>query len=258
MSLLLDLANSFGSTLRDVVPIVVILVVFQVLVLRQRLPRLKQIITGFVLVVVGLSLFLVGLNDALFPIGETMAAQLTSSSGATNVDQVRWMDYMMVYAFAAAIGFATAVAEPALIAVSMKAQTASGGTIDAWGLRIAVAFGAAIGVSLGCFRIVTGTPLQWYIMGIYIVVMILTIFSNRTIMPLAYDSGGVTTSTVTVPVVAALGLGLASNVPGRSPLVDGFGLIAFTCAFPIMTVLGYSLIVSRLGKKKNDQPGSEE
>ncbi|MXW52688.1 MAG: DUF1538 domain-containing protein [Gammaproteobacteria bacterium] len=258
MSLLLDLANSLGSTLRDVVPIVVILVVFQVLVLRQRLPRLKQIITGFVLVVLGLSLFLVGLNDALFPIGETMAAQLTSSSGATNVDQVRWMDYMMVYAFAAAIGFATAVAEPALIAVSMKAQTASGGTIDAWGLRIAVAFGAAIGVSLGCFRIVTGTPLQWYIMGIYIVVMILTIFSNRTIMPLAYDSGGVTTSTVTVPVVAALGLGLASNVPGRSPLVDGFGLIAFTCAFPIMTVLGYSLIVSRLGKKKNDQPGLEE
>ena len=105
MDLLLDLAQSLGSTLRDVVPIVVILVVFQVLVLRQRLPRLKQIITGFVLVVLGLSLFLVGLNDALFPIGETMAAQLTSSSGATNADQVRWMDYMMVYAFAAAIGF---------------------------------------------------------------------------------------------------------------------------------------------------------
>ena len=140
----------------------------------------------------------------------------------------------------------------------MKAQTASGGAIDAWGLRIAVAFGAAIGVSLGCFRIVTGTPLQWYIMGIYVVVMILTIFSNRTIMPLAYDSGGVTTSTVTVPVVAALGLGLASNVPGRSPLVDGFGLIAFTCAFPIMTVLGYSLIVSRLAKRKNNPSGSEE
>ena len=258
MDLLLDLANSLGSTLRDVVPIVVILVVFQVLVLRQRLPRLKQIVTGFVLVVLGLSLFLVGLNDALFPIGETMAVQLTSSSVADNIGQVRWMDYMMVYAFAAAIGFATAVAEPALIAVSMKAQTASGGTIDAWGLRIAVAFGAAIGVSLGCFRIVTGTPLQWYIMGIYVVVMILSIFSNRTILPLAYDSGGVTTSTVTVPVVAALGLGLASSVPGRSPLVDGFGLIAFTCAFPIMTVLGYSLIVSRLSKKKNDPSGSEE
>lgn len=258
MSLLLELANSLGSTLRDVVPIVVILVIFQVLVLRQRLPRLKQIVTGFVLVVLGLSLFLVGLNNALFPIGETMAAQLTSSNVAAGAEQVRWMDYMVVYAFAAAIGFATAVAEPALIAVSMKAQTASGGTIDAWGLRIAVAFGAAIGVALGCFRIVTGTPLQWYIMGIYVVVMILTIFSNRTIMPLAYDSGGVTTSTVTVPVVAALGLGLASSVPGRSPLIDGFGLIAFTCAFPIMTVLGYSLIVSRLAKKKNDQTGSEE
>ncbi len=258
MNLLLELANSFGSTLRDVAPIVVILVVFQVLVLRQRLPRLKQIITGFVLVVIGLSLFLVGLNDALFPIGETMAAQLTSSNVAASAEQVRWMDYLIVYAFAASIGFATAIAEPALIAVSMKAQSASGGAINAFGLRIAVAVGAAIGVSLGCFRIVTGTPLQWYIMAIYIVVMILTIFSNRTIMPLAYDSGGVTTSTVTVPVVAALGLGLASNVPGRSPLVDGFGLIAFTCAFPIMTVLGYSLIVSKLAKKKNAPSESEE
>lgn len=258
MGLLLELANSLLSTLRDVAPIVVILVVFQVLVLRQRLPRLKQIVTGFVLVVLGLSLFLVGLNDALFPIGETMAAQLTSSNAGTSAQQVQWMDYMIVYAFAAAIGFSTAVAEPALIAVSMKAQTASGGTINAWGLRIAVATGAAIGVSLGCFRIVTGTPLQWYIMAIYVVVMILTIFSNRTIMPLAYDSGGVTTSTVTVPVVAALGLGLASNVPGRSPLVDGFGLIAFTCAFPIMTVLGYSLIVSRMTKRKDTQSRTEE
>ena len=202
------------------------------------------------MVVIGLSLFLVGLNDALFPIGETMAAQLTASSVATTEAEVQWMDYMVVYAFAAAIGFATTIAEPPLIAVALKAQSASGGAISAWGLRLAVAVGVAIGVSLGCFRIVTGTPLQWYIIACYVIVMLQTLFASRTIMPLAYDSGGVTTSTVTVPVVAALGLGLASNIPGRSTLIDGFGLIAFASVFPIMSVLSYSLIKSRLLNKK--------
>ena len=257
MSFLVDLATSFGTTLRDVAPIVLVLVVFQVLVLRQKLPRLKQIITGFVLVVIGLSLFLVGLNDALFPLGETMAAQLTASNVATTEAEVRWMDYMVVYAFAAAIGFATTIAEPPLIAVALKAESASGGAINAWGLRLAVAVGVAVGVSLGCFRIVTGTPLQWYIIVCYIIVMIQTLFASRTIMPLAYDSGGVTTSTVTVPVVAALGLGLASNIPGRSALIDGFGLIAFASVFPIMSVLSYSLINSKLSKRKRSQSSTE-
>lgn len=253
----MDLIASFGSTLRDVAPIVLVLVVFQVLVLRQKLPRLKQIVTGFVLVVIGLSLFLVGLNDALFPIGETMAAQLTASNVATEVHEVAWTDYIVVYAFAAAIGFATTIAEPPLIAVALKAQSASGGAISAWGLRLAVAVGVAVGVSLGCFRIVTGTPLQWYIIVCYIIVMLQTLFASRTIMPLAYDSGGVTTSTVTVPVVAALGLGLASNIPGRSPLIDGFGLIAFASVFPIMSVLTYSLINTKFMKRKNSPPSTE-
>ena len=251
MEFLVSLAMSFGSTLRDVAPIVLVLVVFQALVLRQKLPRLKQITSGFALVVIGLSLFLVGLEDALFPIGETMATQLTASNLATTAVEVRWMDYVVVYAFAAAIGFATTIAEPPLIAVALKAESASGGAISAWGLRLAVAVGVAIGVSLGCFRIVTGTPLQWYIIVAYIIVMIQTVFASRTIMPLAYDSGGVTTSTVTVPVVAALGLGLASNIPGRSALIDGFGLIAFASVFPIMSVLSYSLISSTLAKRKH-------
>ncbi len=257
MQFLVDLASSFGTTLRDVAPIVLVLVVFQVLVLRQKLPRLKQIITGFVLVVIGLSLFLVGLNDALFPIGETMASQLTASNVATTEAEVRWTDYMVIYAFAAAIGFATTIAEPPLIAVALKAESASGGAINAWGLRLAVAVGVAVGVSLGCFRIVTGTPLQWYIIVCYVIVMIQTLFASRTIMPLAYDSGGVTTSTVTVPVVAALGLGLASNIPGRSTLIDGFGLIAFASVFPIMSVLSYSLINSKLTKRKRSQTSTE-
>ena len=242
--------SSFGSTIIDVIPIVLILVVFQVIVLRKKLPHLKKIISGFVLVLIGLSLFLIGLEDALFPIGETMAQQLSAVEVTETGNDVLWTSYFAVYAFAAAIGFATTVAEPSLIAVALKAEDVSGGTIHAWGLRLAVAAGVAIGVSLGCFRIVTGTPLPWYIIASYVVVILLTFYSSRQIIPLAYDSGGVTTSTVTVPVVAALGLGLSAHIPGRSPLVDGFGLIAFASVFPIMTVLLYSLLTSWWQRRK--------
>ena len=234
-------------TLRDVTPIVVILVVFQLGVLRRGLPHIGGIATGSAMVVLGLALFLIGLEQALFPIGETMARQLTERAGASSIaGMVRWEEYWLVYLFAAAIGFATTVAEPALIAVALKAEEVSGRAVSAWGLRIAVAVGVAAGVSLGCFRIVTGTPLPWYIVAAYVVVVVQTFLSNRTIIPLAYDSGGVTTSTVTVPVVAALGLGLAANVPGRSPLIDGFGLIAFASVFPIMSVLGYAIAAERV------------
>jgi len=231
------------STLRDVAPIVAVLLFFQVVVLRRRLPNLGRIMRGFIYVLIGLTLFLIGLEQALFPIGETMARQLTAASASAST-VVKWDDYLLVYAFAAAIGFATTVAEPALISVSMKAEEVSGGSLKARGLRIAVAVGVAIGVSLGCFRIVTGTSLPWYIVAAYVIVILQTFRSARSIVPLAYDSGGVTTSTVTVPVVAALGLGLASSVPGRSPLIDGFGLIAFASVFPIMSVLGYAMIAS--------------
>ena len=234
-------------TLRDVTPIVVILVVFQVGVLRRRLPNVRGIAAGSVMVLLGLALFLIGLDQALFPIGETMARQLTEMAGESALaGVVRWEDYWVVYLFAAAIGFATTAAEPSLIAVALKAQEVSGGAVNAWGLRIAVAVGVAAGVALGCFRIVTGSPLPWYILAAYVVVIVLTYLSRRTIIPLAYDSGGVTTSTVTVPVVAALGLGLAASVPGRSPLIDGFGLIAFASVFPIMSVLGYAIAAERV------------
>ena len=138
------------------------------------------------------------------------------------------------------IGFATTIAEPSLIAVAFKANEVSAGTIDKWGLRIVVAIGVAFGISLGCFRIVTGTPLYLYILAGYIIVIIQTIFAPKKIIALAYDSGGVTTSTVTVPIVAALGLGLAKTVPGRDPALDGFGLIAFASLFPIISVLAYA------------------
>ncbi len=256
----MELLNTLGSTFRDVLPIAAVLIFFQVVVLRRRPPNLRRIVGGFALVLVGLALFLVGLEQALFPIGETMAQQLTAPErvGLGSADgEVDWRNYWLVYLFAAAIGFAATVAEPALIAVALKAEEVSGGTIKSWGLRLAVAVGVAVGVSLGCFRIVTGTPLPWYIIGVYVVIIVQTFRSARTIVPLAYDIGGVTTSTVTVPVVAALGLGLATNIPGRSPLIDGFGLIAFACAFPIISVLAYSMVASWWIKWRGSGPSSE-
>lgn len=240
------------STLVDVLPIAVILFVFQAFVLRRQPPNLRRVLVGFVHVLAGLTLFLVGLDVALFPLGKTMAAQLTAPEfiGHSADGAVDWRDFAWIYVFAAAIGFATTVAEPSLIAVSMKAQEVSGGAVAALGLRIAVAVGVAVGVALGAYRIVTGTPLPWYIVAGYAVVILQTVRADRRIVPLAYDSGGVTTSTVTVPVVAALGLGLASGIPGRSPLIDGFGLIAFASLFPIMSVMAYSSLTAWLARRR--------
>jgi hypothetical protein len=239
----------FGHTtlalVRDVLPIAGILIGFQLLVLRRPLHNPARVGVGMVLVLLGLALFLEGLELALFPLGRLMAEQLTRPAflfgeGAETIVQFDWSDYLWVYVFAAAIGFATTIAEPALIAVSIKANQVSGGTITVNGLRFAVAVGVAFGVALGAFRIVTGTPLHWYIITGYIIVIIQTTLAPRAIIPLAYDSGGVTTSTVTVPLVAALGLGLAETLPGRSPLLDGFGLIAFASLFPMISVMAYA------------------
>ncbi len=242
MTILIDTVEVALGTLVDVAPIAAILIGFQFLVLRRPIANLRRVIAGFAYVLVGLTLFLVGLREALFPLGESMAEQLTAAPLARGGD-TSWLDFGWVYAFAAAIGFATAVAEPALIAVSLKAQDVSGGAVSARGLRIAVAVGVAVGVALGTLRIVTGTPLPYFIIAGYVAVILLTMRCRREIIPLAFDSGGVTTSTVTVPVLAALGLGLASAIPGRSPLLDGFGLIAFACLFPIMSVMGYAAVV---------------
>ena len=251
MDILLHTSSTAWATVFDVLPIAVILSGFQFAVIRRRPPHLRRICVGFLYVLGGLTLFLVGLEEALFPVGETMAVQLTAPDFVGG--EGGWKDYLWIYAFAAAIGFATTIAEPALIAVSLKAQDISGGTIKAIGLRIAVAIGVAVGVSLGTFRIVTGTPLHYFIIAGYLVVIVQTMRSSRTIIPLAYDSGGVTTSTVTVPVVTALGLGLASTIPGRSPLIDGFGLIAFACLFPIMSVLVYAQLTAWMGRRQKPE-----
>ncbi len=241
------IAASLLTTIFDVLPIAAVLLGFQVLVLRKKPKDLGKVLAGFAYVLVGLSLFLVGLEKALFPLGEAMAKQLTDPALIGSVTdaagQVDWTGYGWVYVFAASIGFATTVAEPALIAVALKAQDISGGGLNAVGLRIAVAVGVGIGVAMGAFRIVTGDPLYLYIVTGYAGVVLLTVRVARGdakwIIPLAYDSGGVTTSTVTVPIVTALGLGLASTIPGRSPILDGFGLIAFASLFPMLTVMGF-------------------
>jgi len=259
LSLAVSTIDVLWATSLDVLPIVAIMFGFQFLVIRKKPVQLTKIIWGFVYVLLGLTLFLVGLEEALFPLGRTMAMQLTDPSflgGGVGGSGLGWEDYVWVYVFAAAIGFATTIAEPSLIAVAIKAQDISGGAVGAWGLRIAVAIGVAIGVSLGAFRIVTGTPLPYYIMVGYVVVIIQTLYATKWIIPLAYDSGGVTTSTVTVPVVAALGLGLASTIEGRSPLIDGFGLIAFASLFPMMSVMGYAMLTTWL-KKRHDEKEEE-
>lgn len=253
MNWLLDFLSVLFTTVRDVVPIAVVIFGFQLLVLRKPIPNMRRVLTGFAYVIVGLALFLQGLEQALFPIGRLMAEQLTSIdfiAAGDSLKEIGWGDYYWVYLFAFAIGFSTTIAEPSLLAVALKANEVSGGAIGAWGLRLAVALGVAIGISLGAFRIVSGLPLHYFIITGYIVVVLQTFVSPKMIIPLAYDSGGVTTSTVTVPLVAALGLGLAENVPGRSALLDGFGLIAFASLFPIMAVMLYAQVAELLALRK--------
>ncbi|MGH0036357.1 MAG: DUF1538 domain-containing protein [Myxococcota bacterium] len=240
-----ELLGVVGSTLRDVMPLAAVLIFFQLAILRRPLPNPRRLALGLVCVLGGLSLFLVGLEQAVFPIGKTMAAQFTAPEflGVAHADPSDPLDpwaFGWLYAFSFAIGFGTTMAEPSLIAVARKARELTAGAISDWGLRVAVALGVAVGITLGVVRIVTGVPLPWIITGCYAVVVVQTFFAPKLIVPLAYDSGGVTTSTITVPLVAGLGLGLAESVPGRSPLIDGFGLIAFASVFPMITVMGYA------------------
>ncbi len=264
MGLLYHSAHVLLGTLKDVLPIIGVITFFQLVIIRKKIDHPGRLIYGFCLVVIGLAIFMIGLEKGLFPLGEAMSRQLTNPDflAKGNIPLLEKIEktgtvypslYFWTYIFGFCIGFSTTVAEPALLAVALKAKEVSTGAISPWGLRLAVAFGVAIGISLGCYRIVTGSPLHWYIIAGYLVVVCLTFFAPKMIIPLAYDSGGVTTSTVTVPLVAALGIGLASNVPGRSVIVDAFGLIAFASLFPIITVLGYGItsewIINRSRRK---------
>ncbi len=231
------------EAIKDLLPIVVVIAFFQIVVLKQPLPQLGEVLLGALLVVLGLSLFVQGLEMGLFPIGETMAQALARKGS------VFWL-----LCFAFALGFSTTVAEPALIAVAAEAAeiAGQGGLIDsspqflkkyAFGLRISVAVSVGLAILIGVMRIIRGWPLHYLIIGGYVVVMLMTIIAPKEIIGIAYDAGGVTTSTITVPLVAALGVGLASTIRGRSPLVDGFGLIAFASLLPMIFVMGYGLLI---------------
>ncbi len=244
--------DSLFITLKDILPIILVLAFFQWGVIRKGLPHWRKMLAGMGMVVFGLAVFIVGLKECIFPLGTSMAQQLSdpafltgdslSLNSLADGKRIGAEFYIEVIVFGFLIGFSTALAEPALIAVALKAKEISTGAISALGLRVAVALGVGVGVALGAFRIIEGTPLQYYIITGYVVLLVQTYFAPKFIVPLAYDSGGVTTSTVTVPLLLALGLGLASNVPGSSPLLDGFGLIAFAALFPIISVLAYAMI----------------
>ncbi|MFO7557131.1 MAG: DUF1538 domain-containing protein [Desulfobacterales bacterium] len=230
---------------RDLLPIILVIAFFQIVVLRQPLPNLFEVIIGSVLVVLGLMLFVQGLEMGLFPIGETMAHALARKGS---------LFWLLTFAFL--LGFSSTVAEPALIAVSAEAAdiAAQEKLISsaeeslksyALGLRLSVAFSVGVAILIGVLRILRGWPIHYLIIGGYVTVMLMTLIAPKEIVGIAYDSGGVTTSTVTVPLVVALGVGLASIIKGRSPLVDGFGLIAFASLLPIIFVMGYGMIVFR-------------
>ncbi|MCK4736911.1 MAG: DUF1538 domain-containing protein [Sulfurimonas sp.] len=235
---LLDLLKGLVSIIMDVIPILAVILFFQYIILKKPIENLKEVMIGFGLVILGLDAFIVGLEMGLFSLGETMAYELT-----------QYDNNIIIYSFAFAIGFSTTMAEPSLTAIAKKAKEISDGKINDFVLRLFVALGVAIGISLGAYRIVVGGEIVYYIMAGYIFVIVLTFMAPKYIIPIAYDSGGVTTSTVTVPLVAALGLGLATNIPGRDPLIDGFGLIAFASLFPMLTVMLYGIATESIGIK---------
>lgn len=236
-------------TIRDVLPIIAAVLFFQLVILRQRIPHARRVIIGFVLVVLGLYAFVVGLKLGLFPIGRSMAEQLIARDNV-----------LFLYLFAFAIGFATTMAEPALIAIGDQAEEASRGGIQANVIRLLVALGVAIGITIGVHRILAGDSIHHYVIGGYALVILLTFVAPRYIVALAYDLGGVTTSEVTVPLVTALGIGLATQIEGRSALIDGFGLIAFASIFPIVTVLTYATVAEYASRPRGEapDPSSEE
>ena len=240
---LFALGHSMLGSLRDLAPIVVVIAFFQIVVLQQSVPDFFGLVTGLLCVVAGLTFFIYGLEMGLFPIGESMAHAFARKGS------VFWL-----LTFSFALGFGTTVAEPALIAVAAEAANvaAIGGMIEnteasqdsyATGLRFTVAFSVGLAIVLGVLRILKGWSIQYMIIAGYILVVIMTIFAPREIIGIAYDSGGVTTSTITVPLVTALGVGLASSIEGRNPMIDGFGLIAFASLTPMIFVMAYGMVI---------------
>ncbi|GIU52597.1 MULTISPECIES: DUF1538 domain-containing protein [Shewanella] len=243
MSGLVKLLQSMLGSFRDLVPIILVVSFFEIFILQQAPANLFSILVGVVFIVLGLTFFVFGLEMGLFPIGESLAHAL-ARKGSTF--------WLVVFSFA--LGFGTTLAEPALTAVAAEAAevAAEGGAIAAteqamdsyaMGLRLTVAVSVGLAILLGVIRIVKGWPIHYLIIGGYVIVMVLTSFAPENIIGIAYDSGGVTTSTITVPLVTALGVGLATVIKGRNPMLDGFGLIAFASLTPVIFVLLYGMVL---------------
>ena len=235
--------NTLMSSTRDLLPIVLVVAFFQLVVIQQPFPDLARVLTGCLLVVLGLTFFIRGLDQGLFPIGESLAYAFARKGN---------LFWLLLFAFA--LGFGTTIAEPALTAVAAEASriAADDGAIAneeaamasyALGLRITVALSVGFAILAGVYRIVRGWPIQYLIVAGYIGVVVMTAFAPAEIIGIAYDSGGVTTSTVTGPLVTALGVGLAESIKGRNPMVDGFGLIAFASLTPMIFVMAYGMIM---------------
>jgi hypothetical protein len=234
--------KSLLESFYDLLPIVLVIGFFQLVVLKQPIPNLLEILIGSFFVLIGLTLFVQGLEMGLFPLGESLAFAFARKGSLT---------WLLIFAFA--LGFGTTVAEPALIAVANEAAkvAAEGNVIDAteqsrtdyaFGLRLTVALSVGFAIVIGVLRIVRGWPVQYLIIGGYLGVIVMTLFAPPEIIGIAYDSGGVTTGTITVPLLTALGVGLASSIRGRNPMVDGFGLIAFASLTPMIFVMVYGMI----------------
>lgn len=243
LSLIRNILESIAESTRDLVPIILVIAFFQIFIIQQPFPHLEKILTGTVLVILGLMLFIKGLGMGLFPIGESMAYAFARKGN------VLWL---LLFAFA--LGFGTTIAEPALISIAGEAANvaAGGGMIKdtdasrtsyALGLRITVALSVGFAILVGVIRIIKGWPTQYIIISGYIGVVLMTMIAPKEIIGIAYDSGGVTTSTITVPLVTALGVGLASSIKGRNPMIDGFGLIAFASLTPMIFVMAYGMII---------------
>ncbi|MBD1538634.1 DUF1538 domain-containing protein [Arthrobacter sp. S13_S34] len=230
-----------GSMLREVLPIVGVVLFFQYVALRRRLAHPLRVVVGFVMVLVGLYAFVVGLKIGLFPIGKLMAEQLIAQGAPA-----------LILLFALLIGFATTMAEPALVAIGEQAQEASPGRISGFAVRVIVALGVAVGIACGVYRILMGGPFHYFIMAAYAVAIVLVFFAPKYIIALAFDLGGVTTSEVTVPLVTALGIGLAAAVEGRDVLIDGFGLIAFASIFPVISVMVYAMVMEKIPRLRSE------
>jgi len=237
------LLKSMLGSLRDLAPIILVVVVFQLGVFGQPMPNLIELLIGLAFVTLGLTFFIYGLEMGLFPIGESMAHAFARKGSVV---------WLIIFAFS--LGFGTTVAEPALIAVAAEAANvaANGGMIEqsvdarhsyANGLRYTVALSVGLAIVLGVVRILKGWPIHFMIIGGYLLVVTMTVFAPKEIIGIAYDSGGVTTSTITVPLVTALGVGLASSIKGRNPMIDGFGLIAFASLLPMIFVMGYGMVI---------------